>query len=948
MTPPEPLRESIRRKSRAFRLSLALGWLLLLAYALWLLHNAAPLFGVSPRPPLPEFVARTIALPPALALPGVSLAAALGALMLCLLIALLALTIAPLPAPRARPAPTARETTEPPPVALFAQPHPAEATATVASAETPPTDLIEVIAVSASLPTDTVESRATADDVAVLPAEDATRPATPAPAGDASGGVPATSARPAPARVRQGVTSKRVFISSTSLDLGAHRQRVHDDLERMYQVPVDMAQFGAGGADATTVSYTELATAEIVVLIVAWRYGFVPDGETRSVTELEYEEARRLGLPIYVYLANPATETDDGPSALFPAATRQTEYAARLAAFRARLSDSNATTYDTFTSPEDLSVRVATALARRLLRAPLPGRLAPVEARTLDRRGFRMGDDDAATFDYQIAPLQGAWGAATQALADASAGIGPKRGIVALGEANAGKTRLALEALIATLPDWSVLVWSEAARPEDVLEVAALPDERLVLFIDDLQHYAPMTQRDAESRQAVLASNRAAMLRDLLRAVAARTLVIVATCRSEDERPTHAELSWLFDKLTEVRLPEYSANAADPNARRIIAAFAARGATHLDDWDGTLGSLALGLSTKRAQYEDLATLQRPAADVLRAMKLLTAAGTYEHTERRLRAVCAGVFHDQTIAASARAWEDAYGELLRLQFARIAEDTLDDADGAITLVIRKDTYFDKVITDYPNPHDPGQVARHLAALQPVFAAQGDFDGLFSLGGMQYDLADYTRALAAYDRALALRPDHADTWVNKGVALTQAGRTAEALAAYDRALALRPDHAATWMNKGAALGQAGQTAEALAAFDRALALRPDHADTWVGKGVALRQAGRAEEALAAFDRALALRPDHAGAWNKRAYALMALQRDDEALAAIDRALALEPENADWWDSRGELLLAVGRYQQAVAAYDEALARTPGLASSQEGRARALDALEAGGDS
>ncbi|MFI5277782.1 MAG: tetratricopeptide repeat protein, partial [Ktedonobacterales bacterium] len=824
MTPPEPSIQSTRRKGTPFRLSLMLGWLLLLAYALWLLHNAAPLLASSPRPPLPELVARTIALPPVLTTPGVYLAAALSVLMLLLLIVLLALTVAPLPALEAHTAPGTQDTSEQPQVAPLTQPEPVET-----MEPTNVTDVSEAAEAAEASEVSEALSAAAADahpsaseDVApshieVEEVEEAVN-ATPAPTGDAAD-APAGEARPAPPRGRQGVKSQRVFISSTSRDLYAHRQRVHDDLERMYQVPVDMAQFGAGGTDATTVSYTELATADIVVLIVAWRYGFIPAGEIHAVTELEYEEARRLKLPIYVYLADPATEAQDGPDALFPAETRQPEYAAQLAAFRAGLSDPNANTYGTFDSPADLSSRVGTALTRRLLREPLPGRLTPVEGRTLDRRSFRMGDDDAATFDYQIAPLQGAWEAATQALANASVEIGGKRGIIVLGEANAGKTRLALEALIATLPDWRTLIWSEAATSADAQKVAGLPDEQLVVFIDDLQRYAPMTQRGADGRMTALASNPAAILRDLISAITARTLVIVATCRSEDEQPTHAELSWLFDKLMEVRVPQFSANTADHDSQRVIAAFATHGATHLGDWDGSLGSLVLGLSTKRAQYEILATQRHPAVDVLRAMKLLTAAEVYQHTERRLRAVCAGVFHDQMIATRARAWEDAYRELLRLQFARIAEDASDDDDGAITLVIRKDTYFDadKVITDYPNPDDPGQLARHLAALQSVFVAQGDFDGLFSLGGMYYDHGDYVRALAAYDRALALRPDHADTWYNKGVALGQAGRTEEALAAYDRALALRPDHADTWYNKGVALGQAGRTEEELAAYD-----------------------------------------------------------------------------------------------------------------------------------
>ena len=45
--------------------------------------------------------------------------------------------------------------------------------------------------------------------------------------------------------------------------------------------------------------------------------------------------------------------------------------------------------------------------------------------------------------------------------------------------------------------------------------------------------------------------------------------------------------------------------------------------------------------------------------------------------------------------------------------------------------------------------------------------------------------YKEALAAYDRALALDPNDADAWNNKGIVLRALGRTAEAEAAAKRA-------------------------------------------------------------------------------------------------------------------------------------------------------------------
>jgi tetratricopeptide (TPR) repeat protein len=221
---------------------------------------------------------------------------------------------------------------------------------------------------------------------------------------------------------------RRILISSTYVDLKAHRSDVDRFLRSMNQQVVEMADFGSDRKDPKTVSLRELASVDYVVLIVAWRYGFVPKGQTHSITELEYDEALQRGLPVFVYLADPATEADHGRRALFPASTRNRKHARQLKAFRQRLADQSTITYDTFTTPEDLSARVVSAVARYILNEDQPAALAPLEAKgrvialdDMPAHGSLVGRDDELD---QLATRLRAGEAGTIVACQGSAGMG--------------------------------------------------------------------------------------------------------------------------------------------------------------------------------------------------------------------------------------------------------------------------------------------------------------------------------------------------------------------------------------------------------------------------------------------------------------------------------------------------------------------------------------------
>ncbi len=180
----------------------------------------------------------------------------------------------------------------------------------------------------------------------------------------------------------------------------------------------------------------------------------------------------------------------------------------------------------------------------------------------------------------------------------------------------------------------------------------------------------------------------------------------------------------------------------------------------------------------------------------------------------------------------------------------------------------------------------------------------------------------QALANFDRALALDPQKASAWYNRGVVLDEFGWHDEAVVSYDRVLGLNPQEPRAWYNRGNALGRSGRLEEALASYDRALNLDPQESRFWEGRGVALDHLNRIEEALASYDRALALDERNAHAWHNKGIALRRSGRDEEALASYDQALALDPQEATVWHDRGIVMDELGRHEAAVTSYSRAL--------------------------
>lgn len=94
----------------------------------------------------------------------------------------------------------------------------------------------------------------------------------------------------------------KVFVSSTFEDLIAHRAHVIAQLRRAQFYVDPMEDWPADSDEPKRFSQDRLADCHLCILLVAFRRGYVPEGETRSITQLEYDAAVKQGIDILPFL----------------------------------------------------------------------------------------------------------------------------------------------------------------------------------------------------------------------------------------------------------------------------------------------------------------------------------------------------------------------------------------------------------------------------------------------------------------------------------------------------------------------------------------------------------------------------------------------------------------------------------------------------------------------
>jgi hypothetical protein len=153
----------------------------------------------------------------------------------------------------------------------------------------------------------------------------------------------------------------RVMISSTARDLPEHRKQVMDACLRQGMFPIMMEHLPASDDEAIAASLKMVDEADIYLLILAHRYGYVPNANnpiSASITEMEYDCAIERKIRRAVFIVDKMKSLVDFTIDDIDIG----ENATKLKTFKQRIELENIVNY--FKSPEDLRAHVISSLSQ--------------------------------------------------------------------------------------------------------------------------------------------------------------------------------------------------------------------------------------------------------------------------------------------------------------------------------------------------------------------------------------------------------------------------------------------------------------------------------------------------------------------------------------------------------------------------------------------------------
>ena len=359
--------------------------------------------------------------------------------------------------------------------------------------------------------------------------------------------------------------------------------------------------------------------------------------------------------------------------------------------------------------------------------------------------------------------------------------------------------------------------------------------------------------------------------------------IIVATCRIGDEYFTSSNhFLHEIEPFEKIKLEDINKTQAEDLARRTNA--------NISDFNGTPGSVILGLERVRQKIQELTDNQR---SILRALKFLTVTNIYSPKVKILKEVSISIFNVELIK-----FED---DLKILKETGLIEEEKN------FLKIGYDKYLDFIEYHFDQ--------EDVYKLESILFKIKERNGLLSLSSWYNNNNFFDKCIESCTKVIELDPESYLGYAFRGIAYENIGNVDNAISDETHAIELEPNLLAYHV-RGNAFQEKGIFDKAIFDFTKEIEFSPEHECTYVYRGIAYRDNGELEKAIIDFNKAIELNPNLVFAYYNRGDYYDSKGEIKKAFDDYNRAIELDPQDACVYCHRGVAYYNKGKFEKAFA--------------------------------
>jgi serine/threonine protein kinase/lipoprotein NlpI len=196
-------------------------------------------------------------------------------------------------------------------------------------------------------------------------------------------------------------------------------------------------------------------------------------------------------------------------------------------------------------------------------------------------------------------------------------------------------------------------------------------------------------------------------------------------------------------------------------------------------------------------------------------------------------------------------------------------------------------------------------------------------LYKLANEKFSKGNKQQALEDFNKAIALDPNFANGYIDRGNARDALGDKQGAIADYTRAIELDSRYADAYINRGNIRNGLGDRQGANADYSKAIEANPGYALAYYNRGIVRDDR---EGAIADYSKAIELDPNYVNAYYNRAFVRDGLNDKQGAIADYSKVIELNPKYSNAYLNRGNARSILGDLQGAIADHNKAIETNP----------------------